>query len=329
MRAMGVAVTSEETSAPRLFEGHLATACELVDSNGRRIFGDLDVSRVSIAERLAGIFEKRLDAEGPEAAAAFAQNLHAVDLYLAIGCAVGSEEAWKIFSGQFRKYLDTLCVWVHGAATGRDLAADIFSDLYLPDASGISRIATYDGRSALATWLRVIVGNRSINEHQRKSNSNLRLSALREVIDRNAQSEIETAIVVRRYRGVLQRAIEQACAEVLTDRERLILLSRYEQNLRLGEIAGLLGIHQSTVTRQMWRAMERFRDYVYTAVRSEGLGIAAAEECVNTIAEADSSSLSILALLRNCAGGGNPARDVKADLAALSAANRAVPPVCK
>ena len=41
-----------------------------------------------------------------------------------------------------------------------------------------------------------------------------------------------------------------------------MLLWRYEQNLQLGEIAHLMGIHQSNVTRQLLRLQARLREAV-------------------------------------------------------------------
>ena len=281
-----------------LYNGILIDTANLAISQGIIVYGDLDISAHSAALRILPVFQRNLPHSREDAAANFAATLHLADLYLAIACACGNELAWKVFGAHFRKYLDKLCLWVHGAARGYELAEDVFADLYLPDSSGQSRIASYDGRSTMSTWLRVIVGNRSLNEQLRKCNSDMRLSAVHEVVDRKAHLEIETNIYARRYEQILLASLQNAAHEQLNENERLILLLRYDQNLRLGEIADLLGIHQSTVTRKMDRAMRRFRDHVLAIMRREGLSDMEVRDCVNLLSRDDAFSFSIIHLIK-------------------------------
>jgi len=71
-----------------------------------------------------------------------------------------------------------------------DLADNILADLFLPDRSGNSRIVSYDGRSSLSTWLRVVISNRAINA-QRSSGSTQSVELLSDIPDEPALENID------------------------------------------------------------------------------------------------------------------------------------------
>ena len=57
----------------------------------------------------------------------------------------------------------------------------------------------------------------------------------------------------------LLRNLRKARTQELTPRQQEILTLRYEQNMRVTEIARLLGLNRSTVSRTLKRAQERLR----------------------------------------------------------------------
>ena len=57
----------------------------------------------------------------------------------------------------------------------------------------------------------------------------------------------------------LKRNLRRAREQELTPRQQEILTLRYEQNMRVTEIARLLGLNRSTVSRTLHRAQERLR----------------------------------------------------------------------
>ena len=84
----------------------------------------------------------------------------------------------------------------------------------------------------------------------------------------------------------------------LTDRERLLLLLRYENGLQLGQIGRLLGLHQANITRQLGRVQAKIRQsFESTLIHKYKLGQAAIDECLSEIAE--NPAYSILALIKN------------------------------
>lgn len=225
-------------------------------------------------------------------------HFHTEDFYLTAACSLGDDRAWSRFGAAYGRFIRQLVYRSTRAnEPAREVADSLIADLYLPDRSGRSRIGSFDGRCSLAQWLRVIVANRITNERARKVHR-MELRDADSVCDSCPLSRFETAQLPRFYADAVRGAFIQACRE-LTCRERLLLLWRFEDSLRLGEIASLLGVHISTVTRQMDRVCVKIRRQVFDGlVTKYKLTRLLAEEC---IAEADHTldAISPLAVLRS------------------------------
>lgn len=283
-------------------------------SEGTASFGDLGLATDAFAKRITAIVNKRLGpSPSDEAVLAFVAGLHGRDLYLATACAQyspantakssqGEQEQssipWKAFEKTYKTYIRSLARFFHRESfLAEDLADNMLADLFLPDRSGASRIASYDGGSALSTWLRVILCNRFINARRNSSTSQSK-QLQTDIPDQPALNNIESAVRTQRYGPVLEDALLSACRN-LTPRERLVLLWRYEQGLRLGTIARLLGIHQSNVTRQLERMQKKLRDEVVTFLSTKhGLTPPAIQEYLEDIVTNPGHNMSILEFIR-------------------------------
>lgn len=285
---------------PKADRGKFARLVTEAYNTGHRRHGDLGMEPERFGSRLLSIARKYL---GPQvswgAVFAFIGKLHVEDLYLSSACAQHSEAAWHQFSLIYRKCIQDLFRYV---ALSTDAALELADltliDMFLPDRSGQSRIASYDGRSSLVTWLRVIVSHRAINERQRMWNRMQRVEPSLDIADASALRTVESRLRTGRYERVFNDSLQSVCSE-LSAQERLILLWRYEEGLQLGQIARLMGIHQSTVTRQLERLLKRMRGEVISALVSKyQLSPAAIEECLSVIVESSSHSISVLGLLK-------------------------------
>jgi RNA polymerase sigma-70 factor (ECF subfamily) len=275
------------------------TYAERVYQNGYYFHGDLQIIFREFKARLLAIIEKYLDENATDKNVIRVINsLHGNDLYLAFACAQHSAQAWDRFTNSYRRYIYNLAALVSPVkCLAYELAENILADLFLPDRSGRSRIASYDGRSSLATWLRVIICHRAANEQARKFNNMAQLDDQCEKADEEAVRSIEMALRSSRYRSLIRGSLEHACGE-LTDRERSLLLLRYEKGLHLGQIGGLFGLHQATITRQLGRVQAKIRQSFESAlIHKYKLGQAAIDECLSEIAE--NPAYSILALIKN------------------------------
>jgi|RhiMetdeSRZDD1v2_1073273.scaffolds.fasta_scaffold28581_7 RNA polymerase sigma-70 factor, ECF subfamily len=272
---------------------------ERLYQHGRCFHGDLQIISAEFKSRLWAIIEKYLEENATSNnVVRIISSLHGDDLYLAFACAQHSPQAWDRFMHIYRKYVFNLTAFGSPVkCLAYELAENILTDLFLPDRSGLSRIASYDGRCSLATWLRVIICHRSINEQERKFNNMAQLNDLFEKADEKAESSIETALRFSRYQSLIRDSLEHACSE-LTDRERLLLLLRYEKGLHLGQIGRHFGLHQTTITRQLGRVQAKIRQlFERTLIQKYKLGQAAIDECLIEIAE--NPAYSILALIDN------------------------------
>jgi RNA polymerase sigma-70 factor len=283
-------------------------------SEGQMRFGDLGLDLPTYADRIDSIVRKHLGrSASADHAARFVKALHGRDLYLASACAQSSPGmarqnspeptdracvAWKTLENTYKGLIyDLVRFFYRTSFVAQDLADNILADLFLPDRSGRSRIASYDGRSSLGTWLRVVICNRSINA-QRCSACAKSTDLQPELPDAPALANIELTVRARRYGTALEDALVLACRG-LTPRERLMLLWRYQDGLQLGQIARLLGIHQSNVTRQLERMQAKLRDDVIAVLSSKHrLSGSAIQECLEDIIENPRHEVSILEFVR-------------------------------
>lgn len=278
-------------------------------------FGDLGLNPRIYCNRIYSIVQKHLGASSlPNMELDFVRTLHGCDLYLATACARCSpgmmngdvemadpeqaSSAWRVLEKTYKGFICDLVRFFYSTSfAAQDLADSILADLFLPDRSGYSRIASYDGRSSLSTWLRVVVCNRAINA--RRCSATVKNTDIQaEIPDGPALESIELTVMARRYGDVLGDSLRSACSG-LTPRERLILLWRYEDGLQLGQIARLLGIHQSNVTRQLERMQGKLRDEVVSILsRKHGLSRSAIQECIHDIVENPRHGVSILDFIK-------------------------------
>jgi RNA polymerase sigma factor (sigma-70 family) len=283
---------------------------------GQERFGNLGLALPAYTARICAILRKNLGLSPPvDRAVSFVKALHGRDLYLAtacIQCGPGASPdnnskatvpesaslAWKTLETTYKGLIcDLVRFFYRTSFAAQDLADNIVADLFFPDRSGHSRIASYDGRSSLGTWLRVVICNRAINA-QRCTASAKSTELKPELPDAPALAIIESTVRARRYAAAVEDSLSLAC-RTLTPKERLMLLWRYQDGLQLGQIARLLGIHQSNVTRQLERVQGKLRDHVTTVLLTRhALSRLAVEECLEDIVENPLGAVSILELVK-------------------------------
>lgn len=249
--------------------------------------GDLALTLEIYARHLDSIIDKHLGpASSTESADAFSNGLHTNDLYLAAACAQSGEAAWQRFHTLYYKHIQVVSRSACSTAeAARELAEELLGHLFMPDASGRSRMASYDGRSSLATWLSVIINHRAIKARQRKYNRMERLEDLPEMADTAVMQRIELELRADKYQSLITDSFTGA-SNGLSERERFILALRYKDGLQGTEIAGILGVHPSTVTRHLQQIYEKLRERVLTILAAKyRLLPSAIDECLADIIE--------------------------------------------
>ncbi|HEY7543522.1 MAG TPA: sigma-70 family RNA polymerase sigma factor [Blastocatellia bacterium] len=247
--------------------------------------------------RLVSIIRKYLgDSPGDLEAVRFLGKTHTSDLCLTTACAQGSESAWEQFVRIYRGFVLRLANHACPNETAaRELASNLISDLFAPDRSNRPRIASYDGQSSLATWLRVIVAHHAADERELKWNSVERLDNIPDIADTASVERMNASARASKYRLMILDALRGA-SDTLTTRERYILVMIYGESLQAKEVARLLGVDPSRVSRQLRQIHRKVhQEAVAILAGKHRLCEEAIKECLADIVENPEHSL--LALL--------------------------------
>lgn len=263
----------------------LESLIERALSRGIAQHGDLVVDLEVFAAHIKSIIHKRLGAS-PETGATirFVAALHAEDLYLAAGCNVNSVQAWNRLAALHNTHISNVAHSVCSThQEARDLASEILAHLFFHDRNGHRRIASYDGLCALKTWLATIVRHQAINHRELKSAEGVSLDSLRRTPSATAARELETVLLSARYGDVLRDSFK-AAAEQLTQRERLVLILRFEDEIPPGRIAQMMGVHPAQITRALKRAELKLSATALTRLRiCHRITPEALKECVAAV----------------------------------------------
>lgn len=130
--------------------------------------------------------------------------------------------------------------------------------------SAFANIGTFEGRSALSTWLTRIVlnealGRRRAEERRRKhldQEGVAVLDAYRENMARGSQAELPDAALAREQ---IRRLLEQAVAK-LPDVFRIVFVLREIEGLSSEETAEVLGVPPATIKTRLFRARRRLQE---------------------------------------------------------------------
>jgi RNA polymerase sigma-70 factor len=224
-------------------------------ADGYAVHGEIDLEMEVFANRLRQAVEKHLQTSFSDAnLSEFFRSLHTTDLYLASGCSQPSDAAWRRFEAAYRKFINDVARFVVTSADeAHELAADVEAHLYMPGRSGQSRMASFDGQQSLPTWLRFVITRRASYRKALRWNRVEPLDQAENIADDSSIARIEASLRRRHYEPMVEDCFREACNN-LSDRERLIILLRYGQGLRMTEIANSLGVHPSGITRGLHRA---------------------------------------------------------------------------
>jgi RNA polymerase sigma factor (sigma-70 family) len=259
----------------RLLDGRASTVEKLYAQSQAARWG---LTRELFAAALQRSAKKRF-ADEPGASQKideYLSSLHLEDLVLASACAAGCEAAWEHFFATFRPYLRSAAAAIlRCPATSPEaceLADSLFSDLYgLADGQAPERslFRYFHGRSSLKTWLRAVLAQRHIDSIRAGRR-------FEELPEEEVPGAGPTAPLGRQaqppdprrdlYVSLFARAL-QAALDGLAPRERERLRLYYAEEKTLAEIGGLLGEHESSVSRHLERVRRELRQSVEEILR--------------------------------------------------------------
>lgn len=258
--------------------------------------GDLDLETERYTTHLLSVTKKHLSASLSEGTAlVFINKLHTDDLYLSVACGKPTDVAWERFIGLYQAFIGKVARAVSSTdEAAHAIANRINGHIFLPDGSGCSRIASYEGRSSLATWLSAIINNLAVEE-QSRCNRLEQLEGSLEILGYAVPHGIDAYLRAVKYGSVVSDSLAVA-SETLSKQERLILALRYEDGLQGYEIARILGVHPSTITRRLQLVYAKLLVKTISTLESKHqLSQLAVKECVDDLRE--NPDYSILSLL--------------------------------
>ena len=233
-----------------------------------------DIGRI-----LSEIAKKYLGSADLSKVREFCLSLKLEELVLARACAAGNEQAWQKFMLRYREKLYDIGLHItREESAARDLSDSLYADLYgtvLRDGIRTSKLSSYTGRGSLEGWLRTVMAQEHVNRYRRQKR-NVSLDEETEEGTQFAAPDPEpTPLVDAR----LQSATDEALA-ALSPEDRLILAAYYLDGRTLAEIARMLSVHESTISRKVDKLAKALRKQILGCLARKGMSRRQAEEAM-------------------------------------------------
>jgi len=209
----------------------------------------------------------------------FILSLRLDELALARACAAGDNSAWEIFMTRYREklYLSALRIAREDSAA-RELADTLYADLYgttTREGQRVSKLASYTGRGSLEGWLRTVLAQEYVNRYRRTK----RLVSLDEESEEGIQFRAPDPEPGPPADTRLARATDEALA-FLSGEDRMVLSAYYLDGRTLAEIARMLGVHESTISRKIDKLAKSLRKQIVASLTRSGMSRRQAEEAL-------------------------------------------------
>jgi len=162
-------------------------------------------------------------------------------------CKMGDREAHYKLYKLYSKAMYNVGYRITGST---DDAEDVLQESFI---SAFRNLDNYRGDATFGAWLKRIVVNKAINTLNKKKHESLPEDDHFDVAEEEAPAEYGDALTVERVR----RAIGQ-----LPDGYRTVLSLYLLEGYDHQEIAGIMGINESTSKSQLNRAKKKLREYL-------------------------------------------------------------------
>src|ERR1700678_2881632 len=258
-----------------------AAIAELLgDLHSRSECEKIGLSREDFSAILGDVAAKYLPASATRSEArTFLLTLRVEELALAHACAAGHNSAWEIFLTRYREklYQSALRIAREDSAA-RELADTLYAELYgttTRDGERVSKLASFTGRGSLEGWLRTVLAQEFVNRY-RKTRRLVSLDEENEEGSQFAAPEPEPAATID---SRLEFATDSALA-ALSGEERMVLAAYYLDGRTLAEVARMLGVHESTISRKVDKLAKSLRKNILGHLMQKGLSRRQAEEAL-------------------------------------------------
>jgi RNA polymerase sigma-70 factor (ECF subfamily) len=257
----------QAVASEMLAELHAKAGCE-----------QIGLTRESFSTILCEVGTKHGPSSEDEARTFFL-SLRVDELALARACAAGENSAWEVFLTRYREklYLSALRIAREDSAA-RELADTLYADLYgttTREGQRVSKLASYTGRGSLEGWLRTVLAQEYVNRYRRTK----RLVSLDEESEEGVQFRAPDPQPITPSDNRLARATDEVLAGLPAE-DRMVLSAYYLDDRTLAEIARMVGVHESTISRKLDKLAKSLRKQIVAALTKGGMSRRQAEEAL-------------------------------------------------
>jgi len=232
-----------------------------------------------LARILGEVTKKYLGAAGPAQLRVFCTSLKIEELVLARACAAGNERAWEVFMVRYREKLYDIGLHIaREDSAARELSDSLYADLYgtvMRNGERVSKLSSYTGRGSLEGWLRTVMAQEHVNRYRRQK----RMVSLDEETEEGAQFATPDPEPAQAVDARLQSVTDEVLGALAAD-ERFILAAYYLDGRTLAEIARILAVHESTISRKLDKVVKSLRKQVLAGLARKGMSRRQAEEAL-------------------------------------------------
>jgi RNA polymerase sigma-70 factor, ECF subfamily len=232
-----------------------------------------------LARILGEVTKKYLGAAGPAQLRVFCTSLKIEELVLARACAAGNERAWEVFMVRYREKLYDIGLHIaREDSAARELSDSLYADLYgtvMRNGERVSKLSSYTGRGSLEGWLRTVMAQEHVNRYRRQK----RMVSLDEETEEGAQFATPDPEPAQAVDARLESVTDEVLGALAVD-ERFILAAYYLDGRTLAEIAQMLSVHESTISRKLDKVVKSLRKQVLAGLARKGMSRRQAEEAL-------------------------------------------------
>ncbi|MCA9652217.1 MAG: sigma-70 family RNA polymerase sigma factor [Myxococcales bacterium] len=196
--------------------------------------------------------------------------MHAGDLWLACGCAMGQRRALVRFQARFGPDIDMAIARSNNAnISAEDFRQHLMSKLFVAADGLPPRITEYNGLGSLRGWIRITIVRQVIDfvRHNRRRDLGHQVDETEMLGLRAVEADPELAYVRNTYQAELREALKEGFA-TLTPRERNLLRLHLIHRMSIDDVARIYDVHRATAHRWRLRAQENLLEASRAALRS-------------------------------------------------------------
>jgi len=232
-----------------------------------------------LARILGEVTKKYFGAAGQAQLRVFCTSLKIEELVLARACAAGNERAWEVFMVRYREKLYDIGLHIaREDSAARELSDSLYADLYgtvIRNGERVSKLSSYTGRGSLEGWLRTVMELEHVKRYRRQK----RMVSLDEETEEGVQFATTDPEPAQAVDARLESVTDEALGALAAD-ERLILAAYYLDGRTLAEIARMLSVHESTISRKLDKVVKSLRKQVVAGLTRKGMSRRQAEEAL-------------------------------------------------